>query len=443
MDTTPAEVSFQASDWIGQGKQYKDVPMTVSAAFLRQLAPPDDILALHPARTLGVMDVLKMHFPEVSPALTSPNADTWFYGALQRLRDAASQHWLDGAQSIRDPRQRAELFLPLWAISVLEDLTKIANIREQWKAARWALNQSLGHATALSRVFSSAQMVLGDVGWNVDTQHGNWVFPTYTFAPLLKAAMLTDDVTQCIVNYLPKRLAENPVASFAHYLAPSRAYNLLENIAKKKSLLTGRLRSILQVVEDAVNQNPEVQVWFPVFRPPTDSGHQQILRVNFGTSRIAYGDSLPSWSPPTAVLRGVQMWLKNRFPNRKFSSGGRTIVCGVQEDGVSCIPASLNAFAAAALGDGLWTPETRELIRVQLFRRLVCDAVSFFLSLFYPSLRRRHTAPPRLSLREILNDPDPEDAAIEDAFDAAECPSDTNDDDESHMDVNEPQQSEH
>ncbi|KAJ7206801.1 hypothetical protein GGX14DRAFT_318314, partial [Mycena pura] len=390
------EEPFQASDWIGRGKQYKDVPASVSAAFLRELTPPDNIRALYPAPTLSVMDILEIHLPEVSPALTSTKANAWFYtsrpgnvssdkiwelltshslppkGVLARVRDAASQQWLDGAQSIQDPRRRADLCLPLWAISVLEDLTKMANIRGQWKTAKWALNQSLGQAAELSRVFPSVQAVLRDVGWNADTQHGSWIFPTYMFAPLLKTVMLTDDVTQCAVNYLQEQLAQNPVASFAHHLAPSRAYNILEKIANKKRLLSdGKLPGILRAAENAVNQNPNVQVWVPIFRPPADSGHQQILRVDFGTSTIDYGDSLPDWSPPTVVLRGVQMWLKVRFPKRTFSYSGRTIVCGVQRDGVSCIPASLNAFASVALGDELWTPETRELIRVKLFRQLV------------------------------------------------------------------------
>lgn len=55
----------------------------------------------------------------------------------------------------------------------------------------------------------------------------------------------------------------------------------------------------------------------------------------------------------------------------KFSETGNSLAHGVQEDGISCIPVTMNTIAHGIFGEPLWTHEHWYLDRMKWFLKLV------------------------------------------------------------------------
>ena len=127
--------TFNSSEWIGKGKKYdiKTLPYAAIEACTSATIIPAEYKKEFPSYHLSVLEFLKIPLPASSAALVSVHATGWFSkdvadknvsylmsrplpsaNTLQELMKAFGQSWLDGAQSLVDPRYNNETnVLPL------------------------------------------------------------------------------------------------------------------------------------------------------------------------------------------------------------------------------------------------------------------------------------------------------------------------------------------
>ncbi|KAF7300831.1 hypothetical protein MKEN_01309000 [Mycena kentingensis (nom. inval.)] len=385
-------IPFLEHEFIGVGKKYtpKTVPPHVSSELNCRLQPPDSFTANYPPKDLPITTFIAHKLPALSSSLVSIKAAEWFSTApptnitpeqlwavveqrvlppqalITQLREAAGQRWFDGAKSIRDPRYKSEVFLPLWIVGAYKQLADMLQQQSLWRDAARTVAGYIVRQKPVADAFSSLADVFGTLGWASDTTHGAFIFPAFTFVPLLRSVPLSDEITQAMVNDLRERLAEQPELEKQHYICGSRLYVVLDQLKTKSRLLTDEgLPLRLKEIEERVRRNPELVVWIPLLR----NKHEEVIRVDFKRKTIAYGDSIKDFAPPKNLLSSVQTWVKKRF-GLSFEIKGRALRSGQQQDSFSCIPAAINMIAAAIFGDDLWTPEKREVDRVRWFVRL-------------------------------------------------------------------------
>ncbi|KAF7291093.1 hypothetical protein MKEN_01491200 [Mycena kentingensis (nom. inval.)] len=407
---------FVPSEWLGLGHTYRNVPQHVANALLRVLEPPSALLDKLPSRELDVVAFCSpsLHVPAVSQSLIAVKSDRWFSkdppstldaadiwrtlcregippkNVVTQLRADVGQAWLDGAQSLRDPRQNSKKRLPLHILKIYAELRDIIEARELLRASMASLRLSLKRNTSR---YSSAEDILEHFEWGRETVHGSFKLPLYRLAPLLQHVMLHDEITEALVHGLRTRLAADPLLSSKHHLCASRAYNVLVQISTAGSMPPdGHVPKVLREVEDKVRISPGCQVWFPIYC--AGALHQTMLRIDFQSGKVEFGDTIRGGKPWAVIENGVRIWLRKRFRERSFDFVGITLKSGKQDDGISCVPASLNIFSHEVFGDELWSPEKRDIHRIELFLVLARKTTTVV------SDRARH---PVRFMNELLN----------------------------------------
>ncbi|KAJ3749525.1 hypothetical protein DFH05DRAFT_1533309 [Lentinula detonsa] len=330
---------FDPSVWIGTGKNYTEVPLHVNYACACVLELPEQVLERLPVpeqptipMSICIDQVLRRPIP-------SPDT-------LDMLAENFGQGWLDGMNSVRDPRYRGEDFMPLWVVGLWKRLQHLAKIQEDYKEA-WT-------------TFSSPATFFGQRGWDTPVTIADFTFATSSFTKLLRPVMINDDITH--------RLAMDVEQKKNHYLAASRFGLVLQVATTKKRFQDNNLPTALRDIETEVDANPCLKVWFPVLLQM----HEVAFCVDFGQSTIAYGDSLSTMPPPTAVVAYIEKWLKARF-HRTFKNTGNSLAHAWQKDSISCIPVTMNTILHGIFGDPLWTHENRYLDCLKWFSELVPD----------------------------------------------------------------------
>ncbi|KAJ6610632.1 hypothetical protein B0H10DRAFT_1953755 [Mycena sp. CBHHK59/15] len=146
---------FVPSDWIGVGRTYSgELPFEVISAKNAVLRIPTDATAhLIPPSTLSVAKFAKLDLPRHSSELAFGQSQTWFSkdapttdtlllknrhipprAVLDLLTRKFPHAWLDGVQSISDPRLNdgADRF-PLWSLTFWKDMSEIIGQQVTWR----------------------------------------------------------------------------------------------------------------------------------------------------------------------------------------------------------------------------------------------------------------------------------------------------------------------
>ncbi|KAJ6613245.1 hypothetical protein B0H10DRAFT_2275035 [Mycena sp. CBHHK59/15] len=155
---------FVPSDWIGVGRTYSgELPFEVISAKNAVLRIPTDATAhLIPPSTLSVAKFAKLDLPRHSSELAFGQSQTWFSkdapttdtlllknrhipprAVLDLLTRKFPHAWLDGVQSISDPRLNdgADRF-PLWSLTFWKDMSEIIGQQVTWRRSiRWLENE--------------------------------------------------------------------------------------------------------------------------------------------------------------------------------------------------------------------------------------------------------------------------------------------------------------
>ncbi|KAJ3965299.1 hypothetical protein EV361DRAFT_955152 [Lentinula raphanica] len=385
------EVEFVRSEWIGVGKKYQNVPMHVAHACLREKQVPKRVQDLYPAHDLSMSDFASLHIPSQSRELASFHHAMWFStqkpmiseitcyqlvwgrsipskNTLRSLEDAFGQKFLDGAASFVDPRYPKTVhYLPLWVITLWKDLSSLADKQHELRHTLSFIRQAVLEP-CVSNHYPDVESILDSRGWNVDVVVGGWTFPSFKFTQLLRPVMLCDDMTQVMTQVLQCRLESNESLKHQHIIAASRFYMVLQIAAESNRFSDMKLPRTLTDIENVLKKYPDMKLWFPVLQSQLQ--HEVALCIDFGERTISWADSLENFPLPRKVVGHIQKWLQARHKG-VFREMGNTLPHGMQNDGISCIPSSINTIAHGVFGDALWSQNTWRLDRIRWFTSLV------------------------------------------------------------------------
>lgn len=144
---------FELSTWIGANRLYHNVPDEVSMAKNECLHISQFFLCRILVPTLSVMDIIGFKIPTLSSSMIMMKTSVWFSkdqpttepecmwkctivpeSFLHCLECDFGQAWLDGAQSIVDPRfNEGRDRLPLWMLGFWRKMVGIIQDQDQWK----------------------------------------------------------------------------------------------------------------------------------------------------------------------------------------------------------------------------------------------------------------------------------------------------------------------
>ena len=204
---------------------------------------------------------------------------------LDQLEGAFGQQWFNGAKSICDPRyNRGAEPLPLWTLTLWRVLHKLISSQQNWREAYQHVSYWI-KSPAVAKEFSTTKSVFGSCGWNAEIIHGGTEFTTAKFAQLLQNCQLCDDITQVMTHQLQSRLAKEDQCR-EHLLAASRFYMVLEVLTRPKYKNLDNIPLSLRVVEEAVQRNPNLKLWFPVLHRQ----HEVAVCIDFQARTLAYGE---------------------------------------------------------------------------------------------------------------------------------------------------------
>ncbi|KAJ3833288.1 hypothetical protein F5878DRAFT_700127 [Lentinula raphanica] len=385
-DDNELDLPFHPEEWIGRGKRYDTAPLYVLVARGDEEKVPTRFQAFYPSSTLSIKQYLRFPLPKKSYALSMYSPKKWFSkepptprsegelwkllytrplptsSEIQTLYTTFGQEWLDGAQSLCDPRiNSGKDRLPLWFLTVWHDVLGFVDTQSDLEKA-WRAGQELVTLPDVMEEFPTVESIFRDVKWNEVFTHGGVKIKAYEFAPLLRKVMLSSLVTQGMISYLQDRLHRDTVNSKKHYICGSGFAGFIA-VAETRNKLHGRC---LQDIENAVRRHQDLQIWVPVLREQ----HEVVIKIDFGAKTIGYGDTLPKFSPPKVIGDHLQRWIKLTFGENFEWVGKATVVHGTQEDAISCIPGTANMIAHGIWGDELWSDGKKMVDRTRWFVRL-------------------------------------------------------------------------
>ncbi|KAE9383389.1 hypothetical protein BT96DRAFT_951391 [Gymnopus androsaceus JB14] len=337
-DTNKLDAIFEPDKWIGKGINYLNAPIHVILARETQEKVPAGFQTFYPLSSLLIESFLQFPLPRSSFALSSYSSEKWF--------------------SQKPP--------------AIHSHVNLVEVRTGLKKAREATERLIAEDAAVKAKFPTINSIFCDTKWNETFNHGGVEVPAHEFVPLLREVMLGKGITQGMIAHLQDRLCQDPIASMQHYICGTEFSNFIATAEERGRIVAstknpGKMKAwCLQDIGEVVERNPALQGWIPVLREQ----HQVVIKVDFESKSIGYGDTLPNFSAPKAIADSLQRWIKLQFSKNFKWVRKKMVAHGIQRDTFSCIPGLANMIARAIWGDELWSMDKRMLDRVQWYVNL-------------------------------------------------------------------------
>ncbi|KAF7424768.1 hypothetical protein PC9H_010079 [Pleurotus ostreatus] len=346
-ETNPA---FSCKHWCRKhGPLYPDdPPPTFQKAQADALAIPNDVQELLPQPQLCVRQFTLVPLPDQHDIIGTEKASAWFSKdlpstgilclmdrpvpskkTLQRIEEQTGKAWLNGANSIVDPRYNDGVDrFPLYALSFWKALEKIVEKQKAWKAGIEWLKDEERRADPLT-----CAVITGVIYKWFSTDHMD---------------MAAEELALRIAQ--PSKTLVAPVA-FAN--------DLISAIEFKKSY-SKQHTPLLCRYEREIDKKKLDKLYFPLH---VNGNHWIAGFIDFKTRTFGYGSPVPK-----AFIAALRRWTKHlgKGTFREAKGGMRH---GVQSDTVSCGIATFNTLAHAIIGDTLWTQSRGVRERILWFRR--------------------------------------------------------------------------
>jgi hypothetical protein len=193
MDITElTEEVFERDKWIGKGKKYRDIPGFVSDALQAEIAIPTSIIPHLLSPDLYIPEAVAITPHKQDYTLTSYKTTKWFSSkepmsdvmalnilssralpsdaTQEMIRSAVGQKWLDGAQSIIDPRfNKGQDCFPLWVINYWQRMSRDRRGLQQWMNVICCLTEWLKEPVVAAE-YHSLDEILGSRDWHPTEQ---------------------------------------------------------------------------------------------------------------------------------------------------------------------------------------------------------------------------------------------------------------------------------
>jgi hypothetical protein len=151
-----SDVLFDAAEWIGVGKLYKDVPIEVSDACCDARKIPADLQATLPSTAMPVTEFLALLLPGILDgrqkistktihwfSFEPPNCDSshtlWSHSIpalsfLLELENDYAQNWMNGGVSVLNPLEKSIRF-PLFGVTFYREIHRLREAQNKWNSA--------------------------------------------------------------------------------------------------------------------------------------------------------------------------------------------------------------------------------------------------------------------------------------------------------------------
>ncbi|KAH7904197.1 hypothetical protein BJ138DRAFT_1107029, partial [Hygrophoropsis aurantiaca] len=279
---------------------------------------------------------------------------------LSKLYATSGQAWLDGAQSIIDPRyNEGRDRLPLWSVNLWRRLSLTIRAQSTWRNCdNWLANSARTAASTLT--MASARDLFAALPWDAD-MGGNCT--TLEFTRFLGTAWISDELEDMMMTHLIERARRGLTATISV---------LVGGVAISEAVKRGALRMNYTKRGSPLLYRYEVQIislgirklYFPLH---VNGNHWIAIGIDFQEKAVSYGDSLIGHScPPNEFIQMLISWLEPTFGG-PFTTLGDALKHGEQKDSFSCGIVTANTIAHAVFADKLWSPDNRDQERVDWF----------------------------------------------------------------------------
>lgn len=371
--------------WIGQQKEYRNVPNYVSNELCQRTCALPSVLALLPSESLSVLQLLEITPPQVTESFQSINPDGLFSFCeathmssecfylpapssdfLTHLRACAGQAMLDGKPSIQH-WARTDVFLPFDALGTWDYILKIIAAKKAWiDALQWMKMQA---KTIPEQYMTRIMLLLCRVSWKGYIKGLGSALTTTDMAAFLSREWLSDLHIDCMLT-VTKRLhnvAPSGVIPCTEIVSPDfpshiLLFPLLASTPIAPDYFTKAPKSIIDLGRKIANAATGVRIAAVAFSP-LDHWASLIIDTHAGT--ISWGDSIGR-AMPAGFEGRLRAWLALFIPQTEFLPL-QYLLCAQQTDTYSCGIIAVNTLKHHLYGKELWTSSRRETLRIQEF----------------------------------------------------------------------------
>ena len=375
--------------WIGQGKQYYNVPNYVSNELCHRTSALPLVTSHLPPSSLPVFSLLDFPLPPIIQMIKVVNADDFFSfnsathtssecfnlscpprEILNTLRASAGQAMLDGKISIQH-WETISVFLPFdalgtWALIVEANISKCA-----WgNALKWMDKQ---HGKIPDHSISQVMALLHTVPWKEYIKGLGSGLSITGMATFLSQEWLSDAHLDSMLSATVhshhdslSRMVPHTEIVQSDFTSHILISPLLETTPIMQDYMEKAPRSSLRLGSIVSSCPKGIRIAAVAFSPP---GHWACFLVDFQAGTILWGNSA-GHKPPTGFEKRLNIWLGLFCPEIKFSALQR-LPCAHQTDAFSCGIIAINTIKHHLFGDELWTQSSRECLRVAEFLNIL------------------------------------------------------------------------
>ncbi|KAF8126404.1 hypothetical protein K438DRAFT_2146173 [Mycena galopus ATCC 62051] len=324
-----SSVPFDAAEWIGVGKLYKEVPIEVSDACCNGCKIPADLQATFPSRAIPASwTAIKKSPPRritgsvssrqtATQSLPSGQTPSPRLPFLCELENDYPQKWMNGAISVLDPLQKS-IHLPLFAVAFYCEIHRLREAQDKWHTSvQWAQNKFTGRDLE----------IFARVSWN--TVHPDAPDGQLDWTRLVDDEWVSDGIIDTMMADIQSRATriralasvtvaplslQRAIISISTEACPSK-YTLCLLTEYKSSVVAGK--SLL---------------YFPLH---VNGNHWIMFHIDFIRNVFGYGDSFGKKSAGSQFTPHLVKWLKSSF-HGTFMNLGDMLPHPQQGDFVHC-----------------------------------------------------------------------------------------------------------
>ncbi|KAG6818744.1 hypothetical protein H0H93_002181 [Arthromyces matolae] len=376
---------FDARKWIDTGKLYSDIPFEVQWAKTKAYRVPDAYHYHFPSYNITVKDFIQLKLPKRSAEIITTKPRIWFSHDLpctdisvliarplppreflDTLLKDAGQEWLNGAQSIVDPRfNNATDRFPLWALEFWRLLDECVKKQEGWKRGEaWLESEKRKTAYPPTKeAIQEAQDLLARLEWDMPLGYPGSTIRTFSLAQMLGQTWLNDEHIDVMIEELSDQIKKD----FGFMLFAPLSFAIQVEMVSGAKNYSRKNAPLLCRYEKHIREQGIEELYFPLH---VNNNHWITGCIDFTNGSISYGDPIDVlFTKPQKFHRALEGWLLHTF-NRKFKYEGNTLPCAEQEDTHSCGIIVANTLEHAAFGSPLWKQRDAVLQRVKWFIHL-------------------------------------------------------------------------
>ena len=335
-DLTTDEVG-DISLWIGQQKEYRNVPNYVSNELCQRTSPLPSVLELLPSTSLPVLHLLEFPTPRITATILgmTPHASFTFHEAmhlsleccqvpapprdfLRKLQASAGQAMLDGKVPIQH-WDRTDVFLPFDALGTWDFLLEIDTAKKAWiDALHWMEEH---HDTIPEEYTERIKSLLCQVPWKDYVKGLGSGLTTTEMATFLSKNWLSDvhihtmlAVTRHLCNDIIS--SADPCIEIA---SPDFASHVLNSPLFSETRITSDYsrnapKSVIRLGDKIRCATSGIRVGAVAYSPES---HWASLLIDSQARTIQWGDSLGR-AIPAGLEDRLRVWLSFFLPHMQF-----------------------------------------------------------------------------------------------------------------------------